>query len=83
MNTDEGKRQDFPKLIRFSYNSKTMGKKMKDKRVYSEVGPGSYNVKKFDLSYDLDWKGQSFSRQTRFNFRHKKHSPMSQIVLLL
>ena len=38
----------------------------------SEVGPGSYNMKKFDMSYDLDYKGQSFSRETRFNFKRTK-----------
>ena len=45
----------------------TLMTKSKEQRIKSEVGPGSYNVKKFDISYDLEYKGQPFPKEARFN----------------
>ncbi len=39
-------------------------------------------MKKYEMSYDLDYKGQSFSRETRFNFKSKKYKASFHIVTL-
>ena len=50
------------------HNNKSEREKAKgdSQRIKSEVGPGSYNIKKFDMSYDLDYKGQPFPKESRF-----------------
>ena len=47
-------------------NMKQTKEGSREQRIKSEVGPGSYNIKKFDMSYDLDYKGQPFPKETRF-----------------
>ncbi len=38
----------------------------------SQVGPGSYNLNKYNLSRELEFKGYAVSRETRFNFTGKQ-----------
>jgi hypothetical protein len=48
----------------------------------SHLGPGSYNVSKYTLSRELEFKGYPVSRETRFNFSGKKSNKSAVLVAM-
>ena len=48
--------------------------------MYSEVGPGSYNMNKYEITRLLEYKGLPLPRETRFNFKGKKRSVFLDVV---
>jgi hypothetical protein len=49
----------------------------------SHVGPGSYNINKYNLCRELEFKGYAVSRETRFNFKGKQSRSAILVLITL